>query len=81
MTAVGKILARVLAAVPSDDALEEMRGEVAALIISKPIFSNEWYVDTNADESAFYDESSAGAVHEHVARARMNTIKKLFRWK
>jgi len=81
MTTVGKILARVLAAVPSDDALEEMRGEVAALIISKPIFSNEWYVDTNADESAFYDESSAGAVHEHVARARMNTIKKLFRWK
>lgn len=81
MTAVGKILARVLAAAPSDDALEEMRGEVAALIISKPIFSNEWYVDANADESAFYDESSAGAVHEHVARARMNTIKKLFRWK
>ena len=81
MTTVGKILARVLAAVPSDDALEEMRGEVAALIISKPIFSNEWYVDTNADESAVYDESSAGAVHEHVARARMNTIKKLFRWK
>ena len=81
MTAVGKILARVLAAPPSDAALEEMRQETAALIISKPIFSNEWYVDTNADESAFYDESSAGAVHEHVARARMNTIKKLFRWK
>ena len=81
MTAVGKILARILAAAPSDDALEEMRGEVAALIISNPIFSNEWYVDANADESAFYDESSAGAVHEHVARARMNTIKKLFRWK
>ena len=81
MTAVGKILAKVLAAAPSDDALEEMRGEVAALIISKPIFSNEWYVDTNADESAVYDESSAGAVHAHVARARMNTIKKLFRWK
>lgn len=81
MTAVGKILARVLAAPPSDAALEEMRQETAALIISKPIFSNEWYVDASADESAFYDESSAGAVHEHVARARMNTIKKLFRWK
>lgn len=81
MAAVGRILAKVLAAVPSDETLETLRQEVAALIVNKPIFSNEWYVDVSADDSTFYDETSAGAVHEHVARARMSTIKKLFRWK
>ncbi|EFR39803.1 glycine hydroxymethyltransferase [Selenomonas sp. oral taxon 137 str. F0430] len=82
MTTVGKLLAKILTGDASADIPENVRQEVAALIVIKPIFSREWYVDTEGDdESAFYDESNSGAVHEHVARARMNTIKKLFRWK
>ena len=81
MTVIGKLLARALSAPLSVQEIERMRKEVAALIVNKPIFSNEWFVETGNDENTFYDESDTGAMHEHVAAERKAIMKKLFRWK
>lgn len=81
MATVGKLLAKVLTSNAAAGIPDNIQQEVGALIMVKPIFSHEWYVDIGEDADTFYDELNSSELHEHVAHARMSTIKKLFRWK
>ncbi len=80
MATIGKLLAKFLT--PSAAGIpDNIQQEVSALVMTKPIFSREWYIDTEDSDDTFYDELNSSELHEHVAHARMNTIKRLFRWK